>query len=163
MRGAELLSGFSYPPGRTDTLGPTSVSQVGPFVLSSGKVRMPRLRGRSRLHFNAAHRLKSGSLESGTGRPSALNSPTTRHNYERTAWSIETHPTRGNVVDVAILKPLAENVVSTWTQNLNLDVSGFRPAHPARTCCISAVRAAHRLPPRTPDPARLGETPRNFP
>lgn len=123
-----------------------------------------------RLHFNAAHRLdnpaQSAEWNQATFGP--CNNPNFHgHNYEidiLVEGPID--PTTGYVVDVGIIKTLAErHIVDVLDhKNLNLDVPWFATRIPSaeNIAVFCWEQLAHRLPAGRLHRIRLWETPRNY-
>ncbi len=131
---------------------------------------MPHCVVARRIHFNAAHRLHNPSRSPEWNRSTfgPCNNPNYHgHNYE---LDIEVEgdidPETGYVVDVAVLKQLAEEwiVAVLDHRNLNLDVPWFRDRPPSAENI--AVFCWEELAPRIPRGRlrrlRLWETPRNY-
>jgi 6-pyruvoyltetrahydropterin/6-carboxytetrahydropterin synthase len=99
---------------------------------------MPRCVVARRMHFNAAHRLHNSARSDEWNRDTfgPCNNPNYHgHNYELDVLvEGEIDPETGYVVDVAILKQLAEALVVSVLdhKNLNLDVGWFRDRPPLR-------------------------------
>ena len=131
---------------------------------------MPRCVVARRVHFNAAHRLHNPAQSDEWNRTTfgVCNNPNYHgHNYElEIQVEGEIDPDTGYVVDVGILKQLADEVIISRLdhRNLNLDVPWFRDRIPsaeniARYCW---EQLAPRLPSGRLCRLRLWETPRNY-
>ena len=98
---------------------------------------MPRCVVARRVHFNAAHRLHNPARSEEWNRATfgPCNNPNFHgHNYEldiQVEGDID--PDTGYVVDVSILKQLAEETIISVLDHrkLNLDVPGFRDLLPS--------------------------------
>lgn len=131
---------------------------------------MPRCTVVRRLHFNAAHRLHNPARSDQWNRDTfgPCNNPNYHgHNYELELMvEGEISPETGYVVDVSVLKQLAEATVIAGLdhRNLNLDVAFFRDQLPSAENI--AVYIWHQLVDRIPAGRlrriRLWETPRNW-
>ncbi|MEK7381455.1 MAG: 6-carboxytetrahydropterin synthase, partial [Gemmatimonadota bacterium] len=131
---------------------------------------MPRCTVVRRLHFNAAHRLHNPARSDQWNRDTfgPCNNPNYHgHNYELELMvEGEISPETGYVVDVSVLKQLAEATVIAELdhRNLNLDVAFFRDQLPSAENI--AVYIWHQLVDRIPAGrlrrVRLWETPRNW-
>jgi 6-pyruvoyltetrahydropterin/6-carboxytetrahydropterin synthase len=129
---------------------------------------MPIVTVTRRVHFNAAHRLHSPALSDAENRAvfGPCNNPNYHgHNYElEVSVEGEVDPTTGYVVDLGVVKRIAqETVVAALDhRNLNLDVPEFRDLNPtAENIAVVIWRKLEgKLPGRL---ARivLWETPRN--
>jgi 6-pyruvoyltetrahydropterin/6-carboxytetrahydropterin synthase len=123
-----------------------------------------------RVHFNAAHRLHNPAHSAEWNRETfgPCNNPNYHgHNYELDIMvEGEIDPDTGYVVDVAVLKQLAEQHILSGLdhKNLNLDVPWFRDRLPSAENI--AVYCWEQLAPRIPAGRlarlRLWETPRNY-
>ncbi|MFN0178942.1 MAG: 6-carboxytetrahydropterin synthase [Gemmatimonadales bacterium] len=123
-----------------------------------------------RVHFNAAHRLHNPAHTAEWN--SATFGPCNNPNYHGHNYDLEIlvegpiDPATGYVIDVGIVKDLAErHIVSVLDhRNLNLDVSWFANRIPSAeniaVFCWEAL--ADRLPAGRLRCIRLWETPRNF-
>ena len=131
---------------------------------------MPRCVVVRRIHFNAAHRLHNPARSEQWNRETfgACNNPNYHgHNYELDIEvEGEIDPETGYVVDVAVLRRLAEELVIAPLdhRNLNLDVPWFRERLPsaeniARFCW---EELSPRIPAGRLRRLRLWETPRNY-
>jgi 6-pyruvoyltetrahydropterin/6-carboxytetrahydropterin synthase len=130
---------------------------------------MPIVTVTRRVHFNAAHRLHSPALSDAENRAvfGPCNNPNYHgHNYElEVSVEGEVDPTTGYVVDLGVVKRIAqETVVAALDhRNLNLDVPEFRDLNPtAENIAVVIWRKLEgKLPGRL---ARivLWETPRNW-
>lgn len=131
---------------------------------------MPRCVVARRVHFNAAHRLHNPaqSIDWNQKTFGPCNNPNFHgHNYELDILvEGEVDPDTGYVVDVAVLKRLAEQHILAPLdhKNLNLDVAWFRERQPSAENI--AVYCWEQLAPRIPRGRlariRLWETPRNY-
>ena len=131
---------------------------------------MPQCIVARRVHFNAAHRLHNAQQSDEWNRTTfgPCNNPNYHgHNYELDIMvEGEIDPATGYVVDVAVLKQLAEQHVLSQLdhRNLNLDVPWFRDRLPSAENI--AVYCWEQLAPRIPRgrlaKLRLWETPRNY-
>ena len=131
---------------------------------------MPRCLVARRMHFNAAHRLHNPARSDEWNRETfgPCNNPNYHgHNYELDIF-VEgpIDPDTGYVLDVGVLKRIAEEVVVRPLdhRNLNLDVPWFRDR--LASAENLAVYCWEQLAPRIPSGRlarlRLWETPRNF-
>lgn len=122
-----------------------------------------------RVHFNAAHRLHSPQLSEAENRRvfGPCNNPNSHgHNYELDV-SVEgdVDPVTGYVVDLGIVKRIAEEsvVAALDHKNLNLDVPEFRDLNPtAENIAIVIWRKLEGKVPGRLVKVVLWETPRNF-
>jgi 6-pyruvoyltetrahydropterin/6-carboxytetrahydropterin synthase len=131
---------------------------------------MPQCVVARRVHFNAAHRLHNPAHSAEWNRETfgPCNNPNYHgHNYELDIMvEGEIDPDTGYVVDVAVLKRLAEQYILSRLdhKNLNLDVPWFRDRLPSAENI--AVYCWEQLAPRIPAGRlarlRLWETPRNY-
>ncbi len=131
---------------------------------------MPHCVVARRMHFNAAHRLHNPARSEEWNRDTfgPCNNPNYHgHNYELDVLvEGEIDPETGYVVDVAILKRLAEDLIVSRLdhRNLNLDVDWFRTRLPSAENI--AVFCWEQLAPNIPRGRlvriRLWETPRNY-
>lgn len=132
---------------------------------------MPRVRITRRVHFSAAHRLQSEALspEENARIFGLCNSPNHHgHNYELDITvEGEVDPSTGYVVDLGVLRSIAEDEVirDLDHRNLNLDVEWLRGVIPSTENLV--VRIWERLVDRIPAGATLArlvlwETPRNY-
>jgi 6-pyruvoyltetrahydropterin/6-carboxytetrahydropterin synthase len=171
-RAPNILFGLqvpSRPPA--DTWAPTSVSRVGAlfFWLQEDR-RVPSCVVARRVHFNAAHRLHNPRQSDEWNRNTfgKCNLPNYHgHNYELDILvEGEIDPDTGYVIDVGVLKQLAdEHLIAVLDhRNLNLDVPWFAERLPsaeniARFCW---EQLAPRIPHGRLTRIRLWETPRNY-
>jgi 6-pyruvoyltetrahydropterin/6-carboxytetrahydropterin synthase len=131
---------------------------------------MPRCVIARRLHFNAAHRLHNPAHSDAWNRETfgVCNNPNFHgHNYELDVLvEGEIDPETGYVLDVGILKQLAEELVVSQLdhRNLNLDVPWFRERLPSaeNIAVFCWEQLAPRIPRGTLQRIRLWETPRNY-
>jgi 6-pyruvoyltetrahydropterin/6-carboxytetrahydropterin synthase len=129
---------------------------------------MPTLTVTRRVHFNAAHRLHNPALSDAENRSvfGLCNNPNYHgHNYELDiSVEGEVDPRTGYVVDLGVVKRIAEETVVTALdhKNLNLDVPEFRDLNPtAENIAVVIWRLLEeRLPGRLVKVV-LWETPRN--
>jgi 6-pyruvoyltetrahydropterin/6-carboxytetrahydropterin synthase len=131
---------------------------------------MPTCVVAKRLHFNAAHRLHNPAQSDEWNRTmfGPCNNPNYHgHNYELDVLvEGEIAPLTGYVIDVGLLKRIAEeHVVAVLDhKNLNLDVPYFADRLPSTENL--AVFCWRELAPRIPSGRlaliRLWETPRNY-
>lgn len=129
---------------------------------------MPTLTVTRRVHFNAAHRLHNPSLSDDENRAifGPCNNPNYHgHNYElEISVEGEIDPGTGYVVDLGVVKRIAEETVLAALdhRNLNLDVPEFRDLNPtAENIAVVIWRKLEgRLPGRLVRIV-LWETPRN--
>lgn len=131
---------------------------------------MPHCVVARRIHFNAAHRLHNPAKSEAWNRETfgPCNNPNYHgHNYELDIQvEGEIDPETGYVVDVAVLKQLAEATILAQLdhKNLNLDVPWFKDQLPSAENI--AVFCWEQLAPRIPrgrlSRLRLWETPRNY-
>lgn len=131
---------------------------------------MPRCVVVRRLHFNAAHRLHNPARSEAWNRETF--GPCNHPNYHGHNYELEVmvegpiDPDTGYVVDVSVLKRIAEEQVVSLLdhRNLNLDVAWFRDRQPSAENI--AVFIWERLAPHIPagrlHRIRLWETPRNY-
>ena len=97
---------------------------------------MPTVTVTRRVHFNAAHRLHNPAWSDDRNRQvfGPCNNPNYHgHNYELDiSVEGEVDPETGYVVDLGVVKRIAEQVVLTALdhKNLNLDVAEFRNRNP---------------------------------
>lgn len=131
---------------------------------------MPRCIVARRIHFNAAHRLHNPAQSEEWNRATfgPCNNPHYHgHNYELDIEvEGEIDPATGYVVDVAVLKRLADELITSALdhRNLNLEVPWFRERlasaeNIARFCW---EQLAPRIPAGKLRRLRLWETPRNY-
>lgn len=122
-----------------------------------------------RVHFNAAHRLHNPAMSDEENRRvfGPCNNPNYHgHNYELDI-SVEgaVDPTTGYVVDLGIIKKVAEDVVVAVLdhKNLNLDVPQFRDLNPTAENIVVVIwnMLDGRVPGRLVKLV-LWETPRNY-
>jgi 6-pyruvoyltetrahydropterin/6-carboxytetrahydropterin synthase len=131
---------------------------------------MPSCAVTRRVHFNAAHRLHNPAESDAWNRATfgPCNNPNFHgHNYDlEVTVEGEIDPATGYVLDIAILKQLADQHVTAVLdhRNLNLDVDWFHNRIPSAEniavfCweALSPVLPAGRL-----QRVRLWETPRNY-
>ena len=131
---------------------------------------MPRCTVVRRLHFNAAHRLHNPARSDQWNRDTfgPCNNPNYHgHNYELELMvEGEISPETGYVVDVSILKQLAEATVIAELdhRNLNLDVAFFRDQLPSAENIAVYIwqQLVDRMPAGRLRRVRLWETPRNW-
>jgi len=131
---------------------------------------MPRCTVVRRLHFNAAHRLHNPARSDQWNRDTfgPCNNPNYHgHNYELELMvEGEISPETGYVVDVSILKQLAEATVIAELdhRNLNLDVAFFRDQLPSAENIAVYIwqQLVDRIPAGRLRRVRLWETPRNW-
>jgi 6-pyruvoyltetrahydropterin/6-carboxytetrahydropterin synthase len=131
---------------------------------------MPRCAVTRRVHFNAAHRLHNPRFSDQWNRDTfgeCTNPNYHGHNYELDILvEGEIDPDTGYVVDVGVLRRLADELILAELdhRNLNLDVAWFRDRLPSAENI--AVFCWERLAPRIPRGRlvriRLWETPRNY-
>lgn len=131
---------------------------------------MPRCFIARRLHFNAAHRLHNPGRSDEWNRETfgPCNHPHFHgHNYELDVIvEGDIDPDTGYVLDVGVLKKIAEEAVIQQLdhRNLNLDVPWFQDHIPSAENI--AVFIWNALAPRIPrgrlQRIRLWETPRNY-
>lgn len=123
-----------------------------------------------RLHFNAAHRLHNPARSDEWNRSTfgACNNANYHgHNYEIDVLvEGEIDPETGYVLDVAILKAIAQEHVLDLLdhRNLNLDVPWFNTRLPSaeNIAVFCWEQIAPRLPAGRLKLIRLWETPRNY-
>ncbi|MBX3147421.1 MAG: 6-carboxytetrahydropterin synthase [Gemmatimonadales bacterium] len=123
-----------------------------------------------RLHFNAAHRLHNPARSEEWNRSTfgVCNNPNYHgHNYELDVLvEGEIDPETGYVVDVAVLKAIAQEHVLDLLdhRNLNLDVPWFSTRLPSaeNIAIFCWEQIAPRLPAGRLKLIRLWETPRNY-
>ncbi|MEZ4586016.1 MAG: 6-carboxytetrahydropterin synthase [Gemmatimonadales bacterium] len=123
-----------------------------------------------RVHFNAAHRLHNEAKSAEWNRETfgPCNHPNYHgHNYEleiQVEGTID--PDTGYVVDVGILKRIADEAVVRQLdhRNLNLDVPWFRTRIPSaeNIAVYCWEQLADRIPAGRLSLIRLWETPRNY-
>jgi 6-pyruvoyltetrahydropterin/6-carboxytetrahydropterin synthase len=131
---------------------------------------MPRCTVVRRLHFNAAHRLHNPARSDQWNRDTfgPCNNPNYHgHNYELELMvEGEISPETGYVVDVSVLKQLAETTVIAELdhRNLNLDVAFFRDQLPSAENIAVYIwqQLVDRIPAGRLRRVRLWETPRNW-
>lgn len=131
---------------------------------------MPRCTVVRRLHFNAAHRLHNPARSDQWNRDTfgPCNNPNYHgHNYELELMvEGEISPETGYVVDVSVLKQLAEATVIAELdhRNLNLDVAFFRDQLPSAENIAVYIwqQLVDRIPAGRLRRVRLWETPRNW-
>lgn len=130
---------------------------------------MPTLTVTRRVHFNAAHRLHNPTLSDAENRAvfGPCNNPNYHgHNYElEISVEGEVDPKTGYVVDLGVVKRIAEEAVVAALdhQNLNLDVPEFRDLNPTAENIAVVIwqRLDGKLPGRLVKIV-LWETPRNY-
>lgn len=123
-----------------------------------------------RLHFNAAHRLHNPARSDEWNRTTfgACNNANYHgHNYELDVLvEGEIDPETGYVLDVAVLKAIAQEHVLNLLdhRNLNLDVPWFADRLPSaeHIAIFCWEQIAPRLPAGRLKLIRLWETPRNY-
>ena len=129
---------------------------------------MPTVTVTRRVHFNAAHRLHNPEWSEEQNRTTfgACNNPNYHgHNYELDI-SVEgaVDPETGYVVDLGVVKRIAEDAVVAALdhKNLNLDVPAFRSLNPTAENIVVVIwqLLEGRLPGRLVRLV-LWETPRN--
>lgn len=131
---------------------------------------MPRCIVARRVHFNAAHRLHNPKQSDEWNRTTfgPCNNPNYHgHNYE---LDIEVEgdisSDTGYVVDVAVLKQLAEKLIiaNLDHKNLNLDVVWFKSVIPSTENLVRYCweQLAPKIPVGKLVRLRLWETPRNY-
>ncbi|MEX0691020.1 MAG: 6-carboxytetrahydropterin synthase [Gemmatimonadales bacterium] len=129
---------------------------------------MPTVTVTRRVHFNAAHRLHNPAWSDEQNRTTfgVCNNPNYHgHNYELDI-SVEgvVAPETGYVVDLGVVKRIAEDAVVAALdhKNLNLDVSAFRSLNPTAENIVVVIwqMLEGRLPGRLVRLV-LWETPRN--
>jgi 6-pyruvoyltetrahydropterin/6-carboxytetrahydropterin synthase len=131
---------------------------------------MPHCVVARRVHFNAAHRLHNPAQSDEWNRKTfgPCNNPNYHgHNYELDIMvEGEIDPETGYVLDVVVLKQLAEEHVLSQLdhKNLNLDVPWFRDRLPSaeNIAVYCWEQLAPRIPGRRLARLRLWETPRNY-
>ncbi len=131
---------------------------------------MPRCRVTRRVHFNAAHRLHNPARTDAWNIATfgACNNPNFHgHNYELDiSIEGEVNPDSGYVLDLNILKELAEDRVLRHLdhKNLNLDVAWFANLNPTSENLAIVIWRELRgaLPDDMALSVRLWETPRNY-
>jgi 6-pyruvoyltetrahydropterin/6-carboxytetrahydropterin synthase len=130
---------------------------------------MPTVTVTRRVHFNAAHRLHSPQLSEAENQRvfGPCNNPNSHgHNYELDV-SVEgdVDPVTGYVVDLGIVKRIAEEsvVAALDHKNLNLDVPEFRDLNPtAENIAIVIWRKLEGKVPGRLVKVVLWETPRIY-
>jgi 6-pyruvoyltetrahydropterin/6-carboxytetrahydropterin synthase len=129
---------------------------------------MPTVTVTRRVHFNAAHRLHNPAWSDEQNRTTfgVCNNPNYHgHNYELDI-SVEgvVDPETGYVVDLGVVKRIAEDTVVAALdhKNLNLDVPAFRSVNPTAENIVVVIwqMLEGRLPGRLVRLV-LWETPRN--
>jgi 6-pyruvoyltetrahydropterin/6-carboxytetrahydropterin synthase len=130
---------------------------------------MPKVTVTRRVHFNAAHRLHSAALSDAENRRifGPCNNPNFHgHNYELDiSVEGEVDPVTGYVVDLGVVKRIAEETVLAALdhRNLNLDVPEFRELNPtAENIAVVIWRKLVKKVPGRLVRIVLWETPRNF-
>ncbi|MDH4044073.1 MAG: 6-carboxytetrahydropterin synthase [Gemmatimonadota bacterium] len=129
---------------------------------------MPSVIVTRRVHFNAAHRLHNPALSDAENRSifGPCNNPNFHgHNYElEISIEGEVDPKTGYVVDLGLVKRIAEETVLAALDhtNLNLDVPEFRDLNPTAENIAVVIwrKLAGRLPGKLAKIV-LWETPRN--
>ncbi len=130
---------------------------------------MPTLTVTRRVHFNAAHRLHNPAWSDDQNRQvfGPCNNPNFHgHNYELDiSVEGEVDPDTGYVVDLGVVKRIAEEAVVAALdhKNLNLDVPQFRGLNPTAENIVVVIwnLLDGRLPGRLVKLV-LWETPRNY-
>ena len=130
---------------------------------------MPTVTVTRRVHFNAAHRLHNPAWSDDRNRQvfGPCNNPNYHgHNYELDiSVEGEVDPETGYVVDLGVVKRIAEQVVLTALdhKNLNLDVAEFRNRNPTAENIVVVIWGLlyERLPGRLVKLV-LWETARNY-
>jgi len=129
---------------------------------------MPTLTVTRRVHFNAAHRLHNPSLSDDENRAifGPCNNPNYHgHNYElEISVEGEVDPRTGYVVDLGVVRRIAEETVVAALdhRNLNLDVPAFRDLNPtAENIAVVIWRKLEGKLPGRLVRIVLWETPRN--
>jgi len=129
---------------------------------------MPILTVTRRVHFNAAHRLHNPALSDAENRSifGPCNNPNYHgHNYElEISLEGEIDPRTGYVVDLGVVKRIAEETVVAALdhRNLNLDVPEFRDLNPtAENIAVVVWRKLEGALPGRLVKILLWETPRN--
>ena len=129
---------------------------------------MPTITVTRRVHFNAAHRLHVPALPDAENRVifGPCNNPNYHgHNYElEISVEGEVDPTTGYVVDLGVVKRIAEETVLAALdhRNLNLDVPEFRDLNPtAENIAVVIWRKLEGKLPGRLAKIVLWETPRN--
>lgn len=131
---------------------------------------MPRCRVTRRVHFNAAHRLHNPGKSDAWNRETfgPCNHPNFHgHNYELDiSVTGEVNPDSGYVLDLNVLKRIAEERVLRHLdhRNLNLDVAWFADLIPSSENLAIVIWREIRtaLPDGLELSIRLWETPRNY-
>lgn len=131
---------------------------------------MPRCRVTRRVHFNAAHRLHNPGKSDAWNRETfgPCNHPNFHgHNYELDiSVTGEVNPDSGYVLDLNVLKRIAEERVLRHLdhRNLNLDVPWFADLIPSSENLAIVIWREIRtaLPDGLELSIRLWETPRNY-
>jgi 6-pyruvoyltetrahydropterin/6-carboxytetrahydropterin synthase len=131
---------------------------------------MPRCRVTRRVHFNAAHRLHNPARTDAWNVATfgVCNNPNFHgHNYELDiSVEGEVNPDSGYVLDLNILKQVAEDRVLKHLdhKNLNLDVAWFASLNPtSENLAVVIWRELRRaVPDELALSIRLWETPRNY-
>jgi 6-pyruvoyltetrahydropterin/6-carboxytetrahydropterin synthase len=131
---------------------------------------MAKVRVTRRLHFSAAHRLHAAGLseEENTRVYGLCNSPNFHgHNYELDITvEGEVDPATGYVLDLGVLRDLAESAVirDLDHRNLNQDVEWLEGVIPSTENLVVKIwdRLVDRIPRGTLVRLVLWETPRNY-
>ena len=129
---------------------------------------MPTITVTRHVHFNAAHRLHNPALSDAENRAvfGPCNNPNYHgHNYElEISVEGEVDPKTGYVVDLGVVKRIAEETVLAALdhKNLNLDVPEFRDLNPtAENIAVVIWRKLEGKLPGRLAKIVLWETPRN--
>jgi 6-pyruvoyltetrahydropterin/6-carboxytetrahydropterin synthase len=129
---------------------------------------MPTVTVTRHVHFNAAHRLHNPALSDADNR--ALFGPCNNPNYHGHNYDLEisvegvVDPRTGYVVDLGVVKRIAEETVLAALdhRNLNLDVPAFRDLNPtAENIAVVIWRMLEGQLPGKLVRIVLWETPRN--
>ena len=130
---------------------------------------MPTVRVTRRVHFSAAHRLHNTALSDEENRRlfGLCNNPNWHgHNYELdVVVEGEIEPVTGYVVDLGVLRDVAESVISELDhRNLNIDVPWLQDVLPSTENLVVAIwnQLAPRIPRGRLVKLTLWETPRNM-
>jgi len=130
---------------------------------------MPTVTVTRRVHFNAAHRLHNPALSDAENR--AVFGPCNNPNYHGHNYELEisvegqVDPGTGYVVDLGVVKRIAEEIVLAALdhKNLNLDVPEFRDLNPtAENIAVVIWRKLEGKVPGRLARIVLWETPRNW-
>jgi 6-pyruvoyltetrahydropterin/6-carboxytetrahydropterin synthase len=130
---------------------------------------MPTVTVTRRVHFNAAHRLHNPALSDAENR--AVFGPCNNPNYHGHNYELEisvegqVDPGTGYVVDLGVVKRIAEETVLAALdhKNLNLDVPEFRDLNPtAENIAVVIWRKLEGKVPGRLARIVLWETPRNW-